>query len=61
MHSETTEWPASTERPANAMRRTCEKCGGSLALVAELPAIRLHPLLGVYKCTPCNQITTLPP
>ena len=60
MHSETMQRPASTERPAGAMARSCERCGGSLALVAELPAIRLHPLLGVYKCTPCNRVVALP-
>jgi hypothetical protein len=59
--SETMEWAGSTERMAKAAAPICEKCGGSQALVGMLPAIRLLPLLHVYKCTPCNQVVTVRP
>jgi hypothetical protein len=54
------QWAGSTARMANAMPPACEKCGDSLALVGKLPAIRLHPLLEVYKCSPCNQVVMRP-
>jgi hypothetical protein len=57
--SETMECAGSTERMANATAQICEKCGGSQALVGMLPAIRLLPLLEVYKCSPCNQVVTM--
>jgi hypothetical protein len=55
------EWTGSTERTANAMPPICEKCGGSLAFVGKLPAIRLLPLLQVYKCSPCNHVVAMRP
>lgn len=55
------QWAGSTARMANAMPPACEKCGDSLALVGKLPAIRLHPLLEVYKCSPCNQVVVMRP
>lgn len=59
--SETMEWAGSTERMANATAQICEKCGGSQAFVGMLPAIRLLPLLEVYKCSPCNQVVAMRP
>lgn len=61
MQGETLQWSASTERAANTIAPICEKCGGSLAFVGELPAIRLLPLLQVYRCMPCNDVVTLAP
>jgi hypothetical protein len=58
---ETMEWTGSTERTANAMPPICEKCGSSLAFVGRLPAIRLLPLLQVYKCSPCNHVVAMRP
>ena len=46
---------------AKATAPVCGKCGGSLALVAKLPAIRLLPLVEVYKCALCNHVVTLRP
>ena len=61
MHAETPDSPASAGRAANTIAPICEKCGGSLAFVGELPAIRLLPLLQVYRCKPCNDVVTLSP
>ena len=57
--SETMERAGSTARMANATAPICEKCGGSQAFVGKLPAIRLLPLLEVYKCSPCNQVVAM--
>jgi hypothetical protein len=57
--SEPMQWAGSTARMANATAPICEKCGDSLALVGKLPAIRLLPLLEVYKCSPCNQVVMM--
>ena len=59
--NETMEWAGRTARMANATAPICEKCGGSQAFVGKLPAIRLLPLLEVYKCSPCNQVVTMRP
>ena len=61
MPSETMEWSGSTTCTAKATAPVCGKCGGSLALVAKLPAIRLLPLVEVYKCALCNHVVTLRP
>ena len=61
MQGEPLEWPASTGRAANAIAPICEKCGGSLTFVGKLPAIRLLPLLQVYRCMPCNDVVTMRP
>lgn len=55
------EWSGSTGRTMNAMPPICEKCRGSLTFVGKLPAVRLLPLLKVYKCSPCNQVVTVRP
>ena len=60
MPVETLEWPARIRHAALAMMPICEKCGGNLAFVGKLPAIRLQPLLQVYKCRPCNHVVTIP-
>ena len=61
MSVETKKWPAGSRQAALAMTGACEKCGGPLVFVGKLPAVRLQPLLQVYKCSPCNQIVTLRP
>ena len=57
---ETVAPPANIGRGANATAPSCEKCGGSLGFVAELPAIRLFPVIQVFKCAPCNDVVTMP-
>ena len=39
----------------------CEICGVGTATVGKLPRIGLRPLLYVYKCDACNQITSIEP
>jgi hypothetical protein len=39
----------------------CEACGMGTARIGKLPRIGLRPLVYVYKCTACNQITTIEP
>lgn len=39
----------------------CESCGASTARLGKLPPIGLRPLLYVYKCSACNQITSIEP
>jgi hypothetical protein len=61
MQSETIEWPGSTTSTAKAAAPMCGRCGGSLIFVGELPAIRLLPLVDIYKCAPCNHVVTTRP
>jgi DNA-directed RNA polymerase subunit RPC12/RpoP len=37
----------------------CESCGTCTAQIGKLPRIGLRPLVYVYKCGPCNQITAI--
>lgn len=39
----------------------CESCGAGTAKLGKLPPIGLRPLLYVYKCSACNQITSVEP
>jgi hypothetical protein len=39
----------------------CEICGAGTARIGKLPRIGLRPLVYVYKCGPCNQITSVVP
>ena len=39
----------------------CESCGAGTARLGKLPPIGLRPLLYVYKCSACNQITSVEP
>ena len=39
----------------------CEVCGLVTAKLGKLPQIGLRPLVYVYKCNPCNQITSIEP
>jgi hypothetical protein len=39
----------------------CEICGVDTAQIGKLPRIGLRPLVYVYKCAACNQITSVEP
>lgn len=39
----------------------CEICGVGTAEIGKLPQIGLRPLVYVYKCASCNQITSIQP
>jgi hypothetical protein len=39
----------------------CEICGVGTARIGKLPRIGLWPLVYVYKCSACNQITSVEP
>jgi hypothetical protein len=39
----------------------CEICGIGTISIGKLPRIGLRPLVYVYKCDPCNQITSVEP
>ena len=39
----------------------CEGCGAGTARLGKLPRIGLRPLVYVYKCDACNQITSIEP
>ncbi|MFG3591696.1 hypothetical protein [Bradyrhizobium sp. RDI18] len=39
----------------------CEICGGGTIQIGKLPRIGLRPLVYVYKCDACNQITSIEP
>lgn len=59
MQTESMEWPAILEHAAKPTPPICDKCGAWLAFVGKLPAIRLCPLIEVYKCGPCNDVVTV--
>jgi hypothetical protein len=39
----------------------CESCGVGTVRIGKLPRIGLRPLVYVYKCDACNQITSVEP
>ena len=39
----------------------CAVCGSGTAQIGKLPRIGLRPLVYVYKCAACNQITSIEP
>jgi len=39
----------------------CEICGTDTVRIGKLPRIGLRPLIHVYKCDTCNQITSVEP
>jgi hypothetical protein len=39
----------------------CEICGIGTVRIGKLPRIGLRPLVYVYKCDACNQITSVEP
>ena len=40
---------------------SCEICGVGTVRIGKLPRIGLRPLVYVYKCDACNQITSVEP
>jgi hypothetical protein len=44
-----------------ALPPRCEICGAGTAQIGKLPRIGLRPLVYVYKCDACNQITSVEP
>jgi hypothetical protein len=39
----------------------CEGCGIGTVRIGKLPRVGLRPLVYVYKCDACNQITSVEP
>ena len=39
----------------------CESCGVGTVRIGKLPRVGLRPLVYVYKCDACNQITSVEP
>ena len=39
----------------------CEICGFGTVRIGKLPRIGLRPLVHVYKCDACNQVTSVEP
>ena len=44
-----------------ALPPRCEICGIGTVRIGKLPRIGLRPLVYVYKCDACNQITSVEP
>jgi hypothetical protein len=44
-----------------ALPPRCEICGIGTVRIGKLPQIGLRPLVYVYKCDACNQITSVEP
>jgi hypothetical protein len=44
-----------------ALPPRCEMCGIGTVRIGKLPRIGLRPLVYVYKCDACNQITAVEP
>lgn len=47
--------------PDTSLPPRCEICGVGTARIGKLPRIGLRPLVYVYKCDACNQITSIEP
>jgi hypothetical protein len=47
--------------PESALPPRCEICGIGTVRIGKLPRIGLRPLVYVYKCDACNQITSVEP
>jgi len=45
----------------SALPPRCEICGIGTVRIGKLPRIGLRPLVYVYKCDACNQITSVEP
>ena len=45
----------------NARSPRCETCGRDTARLGKLPRVGLRPLVHVYKCDACHQITSVEP
>jgi hypothetical protein len=47
--------------PETGLPPRCEICGIGTVRIGKLPRIGLRPLVYVYKCDACNQITSVEP
>jgi hypothetical protein len=47
--------------PETCLPPNCEQCGVGTVRIGKLPRIGLRPLVHVYKCGGCNQITSVEP
>jgi hypothetical protein len=47
--------------PETALPPRCEICGIGTVRIGKLPRIGLRPLVYVYKCDSCNQVTSVEP
>jgi hypothetical protein len=47
--------------PETALPPRCEICGIGTVRIGKLPRIGLRPLVYVYKCDACNQVTSVEP
>ena len=47
--------------PETCLPPSCETCGVGTVRIGKLPRIGLRPLVYVYKCGGCNQITSVEP
>lgn len=45
----------------SALSPCCESCGVGTVRIGKLPRVGLRPLVYVYKCDACNQITSVEP
>jgi hypothetical protein len=51
----------SVPHPETGLPPRCEICGFGTVRIGKLPRIGLRPLVYVYKCDACNQITSVEP
>jgi hypothetical protein len=51
----------SAPHPEIGLPPRCEICGTGTVRIGKLPRIGLRPLVYVYKCDACNQITSVEP
>jgi len=51
----------SVPHPEAALPPRCEICGFGTVRIGKLPRIGLRPLVHVYKCDACNQVTSVEP
>jgi hypothetical protein len=47
--------------PESVLPPRCEICGIGTVRIGKLPRIGLRPLVYVYKCDACNQVTSVEP
>jgi hypothetical protein len=47
--------------PESVLPPRCEICGVGTVRIGKLPRVGLRPLVYVYKCDACNQITSVEP
>ena len=50
-----------TERFEMLPPPVCKTCGRIMGRLGLLPKVDIHPLVYVYKCSPCGEIASLEP